>query len=328
MTVAIVRTLHILLLGVSMVAALGGTASAQIYPNKPVRLVVPFPPGGPTDIVARPLAQMLTEQFKQQVIVDNRAGAGGIIGADNVAKSAADGYSLLLATVGTHAINPSLYKKLPYDAVSDFTPINLVAEAPVTVVVNPGTSLGSVRELIERAKRAPGTLNFGTAGNGTPGHLTGELFKSAVQVDLKHVPYKGSAPAVTDLLGGQIQMMFDPLQSVISHVQSGKLKILAVSSAKRASVLPNVPTLAESGLKDFEATAWWGVFAPARLPEALANELNAAIERVVRSSGFQERLGPLGVQALGGSRADFAQFQKREIEKWGKAVRASGATLD
>jgi len=306
----------------------GGTALAQTYPNKPVRLVVPFPPGGPTDIVARPLAQMLTEQFKQQVIVDNRAGAGGVIGADNVAKSPADGYSLLLATVGTHAINPSLYKKLPYDAVKDFTPVSLVAEAPVTLVVNPGTSIASVRELIERAKRAPGTLNFGTAGNGTPGHLTGEMFKSAAQVDLKHVPYKGSAPAVTDLLGGQIQLMFDPLQSVISHVQSGKLKILALSSAKRSSVLLNVPTLAESGLTGFEATAWWGVFAPARLQEPLANQLNTAIERVVRSPAFQDRLVPLGVQPLGGTRSDFAQFQKREIEKWGKAVRASGATLD
>jgi len=316
------------LCGLLPAAIFCGAISAQTYPAKPIRLVVPFPPGGPTDIVARPLAQMLTDQLKQQVIVDNRGGAGGVIGADNVAKSAPDGYSLLMATVGTHAINPTLYKKLPYDAVGDFTPIDLVAAAPVAVVVNPTTSIGSIRDLIERAKRAPGSLNYGSAGNGTPGHLTGEMFKSAAQVDLRHVPYKGSAPAVTDLLGGQIELMFDPLQSVMAHVQSGKLKILAVSSAKRASVLPNAPTLAESGLKDFEATAWWGVFAPARLPEALANQLNSATERVVHSAPFQERLGPLGVQAMGGSRAEFAQFQKREIEKWGKAVRASGATLD
>jgi tripartite-type tricarboxylate transporter receptor subunit TctC len=311
-----------------LAAVLCGAASAETYPVRPVRLVVPFPPGGPTDIVARPLAQRLGEQLKQQVIVDNRAGAGGIIGADSVAKSAADGYSLLMATVGTHAINPTLYKKLPYDAIADFTPIDLVAAAPVSVVVNPATSIGSLRELIERAKRAPGSLNYGSAGNGSPGHLTGELFKSAARVDLRHVPYKGSAPAVTDLLGGQIELMFDPLQSVIAQAQSGKLKILAISSAKRASVLPNVPTFAESGLKDFEATAWWGVFAPARLPEALASQLNAATERVVHAAPFQERLVPLGVQPMGGSRAEFAQFQKREIEKWGKAVRASGATLD
>jgi len=290
--------------------------------------VVPFPPGGPTDIVARPLAQMLSEQLKQQVIVDNRGGAGGIIGADNVAKSAPDGYSLLMATVGTHAINPTLYKKLPYDAVADFTPIDLVAAAPVSVVVNPSQSISSIADLIARAKKNPGALNYGSAGNGTPGHLTAELFKSAAQVDLRHVPYKGSAPAVTDLLGGQIELMFDPLQSVIAHVQSGKLKILAVSSAKRVSILPNVPTFAESGLKGFEATAWWGVFAPAHLPEPLASQLNAVTEKAVRSASFQDRLGPLGVLPMGGSRADFAQFQKREIEKWGKAVRASGATLD
>jgi tripartite-type tricarboxylate transporter receptor subunit TctC len=326
--VIVIRTVWRTLQTLPVVIILCSTAQAQTYPNKPVRLVVPFPPGGPTDIVARPLAQMLSEELKQQVIVDNRGGAGGIIGADNVAKSAPDGYSLLMATVGTHAINATLYRKLPYDAVADFTPIDLVAAAPVSVVVNPATSIGSVHELIERAKRSPGALNYGSAGNGTPGHLTGEMFKSAAQVDLKHVPYKGSAPAVTDLLGGQIELMFDPLQSVIAHVQSGKLKILAVSSAKRASILPNVPTFSESGLKDFEAIAWWGVFAPARLPEALANQLNATTEKVVHAAPFQERLGPLGVQPMGGSRADFAQFQKREIEKWGKAVRASGATLD
>jgi len=312
----------------ALAAALCSTASAQTYPTKPIRMVVPFPPGGATDIVARPLAQMLTEELKQQVIVDNRGGAGGIIGADNVAKSAADGYSLLMATVGTHAINPTLYKKLPYDAVQDFTPIDLVAAAPVAIVVNPAQPIGSVRELIERAKRAPGSLNYGSAGNGTPGHLTGEMFKNAAQVDLRHVPYKGGAPAITDLLGGQIELMFEPLQSVIAHVQSGKLKILALSSAKRSSALPNVPTFAESGLKDFEATAWWGVFAPAHVSETIANQVNAATERVVRSSAFQERLGPLGVQPIGGTRAEFAQFQKHEIEKWGKAVRASGATLD
>jgi tripartite-type tricarboxylate transporter receptor subunit TctC len=271
---------------------------------------------------------MLAEGFKQQVIVDNRGGAGGSIGAENVAKSAADGYSLLMATVGTHAINPTLYRKLPYDAVRDFTPIELVAAAPVTLVVNPSQSIGSIRELIARVQRSPGSLNYGSAGNGTPGHLTGEMFKSAANVDLRHVPYKGSAPAITDLLGGQIELMFDPLQSMMAHIQSGKLRILAVSSATRSSVLPNVPTFAEAGLKDFETTAWWGVFAPANLPETLANQLHAVVDGVVRSAGFRERLGPLGVQPIGGTRADFAQFQKHEIAKWGKAVRESGATLD
>ena len=177
-------------------------------------------------------------------------------------------------------------------------------------------------------KRARASLNYGSAGNGTPGHLTGEMFKNAAGVELRHVPYKGSAPAVTDLLGGQIQLMFDPLQSVLAHVQSGKLKIVGVSSATRSAVLPNVPTFAQAGLKDFETTAWWGVFAPANLPEAVAKVLHAAIDAVVRSDAFRDRLNPLGVQAMGGSRADFAQFQKKEIEKWGRSVRQSGATVD
>jgi tripartite-type tricarboxylate transporter receptor subunit TctC len=233
-----------------------------------------------------------------------------------------------MATVGTHAINPSLYKNLPYDAVRDFTPIALVAAAPVALVAHPDQAAGSIGELIAQAKRSPASLNYGSAGNGTPGHLTGEMFKSAAGVELRHVPYKGSAPAVTDLLGGQIQLMFDPLQSVLAHVQSGKLKILGVSSAARSAVLPNVPTFAESGLKDFESIAWWGVFGPAQLPEPIASRLNAAIDGIVRSDAFRDRLAPLGVQPMGGSRAAFALFQKKEIEKWGSSVRQSGASLD
>lgn len=301
---------------------------AQAYPSKPIRLVVPFPPGGPTDIVARPLAQMLSEAVKQQVLIDNRGGAGGSIGAENVAKSAADGYSLIMATVGTHAINATLYRKLPYDPVRDFTPVVLVAAAPVALVVNPAQPIGTVQELIAQAQKAPGTLYYGTAGNGTPGHLTGEMFRAASGADLRHVPYKGSAPAIIDLLGGQIQVMFDPLQSVLGHIQSGKLKILAVSSRDRSPVAPEVPTFAESGLAGFESTAWWGVFGPANLPPAIADQLNAEINRIVRSNEFRQKLGPLGVQPLGGTREEFAAFQKREIEKWGRSVRASGATVD
>jgi tripartite-type tricarboxylate transporter receptor subunit TctC len=305
-----------------------GVAAAQAFPAKPIRLVVPFPPGGPTDIVARPLAQMLSDSVKQPVVVDNRGGAGGTIGADNVAKSAPDGYSLLMATVGTHAINPSLYKSLPYDAVHDFTPIILAASGPVALVAQPSQSIASIPELIARAKRSPASLDYGSAGNGTPGHLTGEMFNSAAGVKLRHIPYKGSAPAVTDLLGGQIPLMFDPLQSVLAHVQSGKLKILGVSSARRASVLPDVPTFAEAGLPNFEATAWWAVFGPANLPEDVAGRLNSALDAAVRSAAFRERLAPLGVQAMGGSRAELASFQKKEIEKWSNSVRQSGATVE
>jgi len=310
------------------VSAMCTMAVAQNYPTKPIRLVVPFPAGGSTDIVARPLAQSLSEALKQQVIVDNRGGAGGSIGAENVAKSPADGYTLIMATVGTHAINASLYKNLAYDPVKDFMPIALVAAAPVALVAHPSLLVNSVADLIARAKAQPGSISFGTAGNGTPGHLTGEMFRAITGADLKHVPYKGSAPAITDLIGGQIQLMFDPLQSVLPHVQAGKLKLLAVSSATRSAAAPDVPTLSEAGLKDFEATAWWGVFAPANLSSAIAAQLNAEIDRVVRSEPFRERLVPRGVQVIGGSREDFAQFQQRELVKWGKAVRDSGAAVD
>jgi len=224
-------------------------ASAQSFPDKPLRLIVPFPAGGPTDIVARPLGQLLSDSLKQPVVIDNRGGAGGSIGADLVAKSPPDGYTLIMATVGTHAINGSLYKKLPYDPVKDFTPIALVASAPVAVVVNPAQPYKSIGDLVSAANANPGKVSFGSAGSGTPGHLTGEMFAASAGVKLQHVPYKGSAPAVTDLLGGQIPMMFDPLQSVIANVRAGKLRALAISSTKRSPLLPDVPTLAEAGLK-------------------------------------------------------------------------------
>jgi tripartite-type tricarboxylate transporter receptor subunit TctC len=305
-------------------AAMPPIATAQAFPDRSVRLVVPFPPGGPTDIVARPMAQMLGDALKQSVIVDNRGGAGGSIGADLVAKAAPDGYTLLMGTVGTSAINGALYSKLPHDPVKDFTPIALVASAPVTVVVHPDAAIGSVRELIDKARAKPGTVIFGSAGSGTPGHLTGEMFATAAGVKLRHVPYKGSAPAITDLLGNQIPMMFDPLQSVIQHINAGKLRALAVSGNARSPVLPNVPTLAESGVDNFETTAWWGVFAPANLPADVGARLRSEIERIVRSSAFRDKLGNLGVVPSTESRS-LAEYQRDELVKWGKAVRESGA---
>ena len=209
--------------------------AAQPTPGGQVRVVVPFPAGGPTDIVARPLAQLLGDALKATVVIDNRGGAGGSLGADAVAKSAPDGRTLLMGTVGTHAINPALYKKLPYDAQRDFTPIALVAMAPVAIVVHPAQPIKSVADLVSLARRMPGQLNFGSAGAGTPGHLTGEIFKSAADINLQHVPYRGSAPAVTDLLGGQLQLMFDPLQSVLSNVQGGRLRAIAISSRARGA---------------------------------------------------------------------------------------------
>jgi tripartite-type tricarboxylate transporter receptor subunit TctC len=279
-------------------------------------------------MVARPLAQFLGERLKQQIIVENRGGAGGGIGAELVAKAPADGYTLLMATVGTQAINATLYKRLGYDPVKDFTPVSLVAAAPVALVVNPSVPVKSVAELIALAKSKPGSLNFGTAGNGTPGHLTGEMFRVAAGVDIKHVPYKGSAPAITDLLGGQTQLMFDPLQSVLPQVRAGRLRLLAISSKARSPAAPDVPTFAEAGLRNFEATAWWGVFAPANLPAAIATRLNAEINAVVRSERFRALLVPQGVTVSGDTREEFAQFQQRELVKWGKAVRDSGASVD
>jgi tripartite-type tricarboxylate transporter receptor subunit TctC len=304
------------------------TASAQPFAGKQIKFVVPFPAGGPTDIVARPLALLLANALNANIVVDNRGGAGGSIGADVVAKAAPDGGTLLMGTVGTNAINQTLYKKLAYDAVRDFTPVSLVAAAPVAVVAHPSLKADSLADLVALAKASPGKLTYGSAGNGTPGHLTAEMFKVAAGVNLQHVPYRGSAPAINDLVGGQINMMFDPLQSVLAHVKAGRLRALAVSSAARAPVLAEVPTIAESGYKDFESTAWWAVFAPAHLPADLATPLADAIGKVVRGAKFRETLEPLGVVPTAMSGPAFAAFQQRELVKWGKAVHDSGASID
>lgn len=307
---------------------LPSTGFAQAYPSKPIRLVVPFPAGGPTDIVARPLAILLGESLKQQVIIDNRGGAGGSIGADFVAKSAPDGYTLLMGTVGTNAINGSLYKQLAYDTTKDFTPIALVASAPVVIVVNPSTNINSLADLVREAKAKPDSIGFGTAGNGTPGHLTGALFETTSQIKMKHIPYKGSAPAMTDLIGGQIPVMFDPIQSAITHINSGRVRPLAVTSKNRSPLLPNVPTVAELGYPQFESTAWWAVFGPAKLPPAIADKLRAETEKVAASAAFKDRLGNLGVLPNTDFKVSLADFQTKEIAKWARAVRDSGATID
>lgn len=304
-------------------------ANAQTLAGKQIRVVIPFPAGGPTDIVARPFAQMLGENLKATVIADNRGGAGGSIGADAVAKAAPDGLSLLVGTVGTHAINLTLYPKLTYDPVRDFTPLALIAQAPVAVVVHPAQPVKSLAELVALAKAMPGKLDYGSAGVGTPGHLTGEMFKAVAGIDIQHVPYKGSAPAISDLIGGQIQIMFDPLQSVLSNVQGGKLRALAVSSKVRSPIVPDVPTIAESGYDSFETTAWWGVFAPAKLPDALTALLVEEVARIARSDGFRSKLEPLGVTPVTGlAGAAFADFQRSEIAKWGKVVRDAGVKAE
>jgi tripartite-type tricarboxylate transporter receptor subunit TctC len=303
-------------------------ATAQSLAGQPIRLVVPFPPAGATDIVARPLAHIWGDAAKLTVIVVNHGGAGGSLGAEDVAKAPPDGHTLLMGTVGTQAINASLYKHLPYDPTRDFTPIALVAMAPVTIVVHPSLAVHNVADLVALAKRSPGKLNYGTGGAGTPGHLTAEMFKAVAGIDIQHVPYKGGGPAITDLLAGNIQLMFEPLQSLLPHVKAGKMRAIAVSSKVRSPAIPNVPTIAESGYPDFEATAWWGIFGPANLPPAVVDELTGNIKEAVNSIAFHSALVPLGVQPMFRDNIALAAFQKGELVKWGKAVRISGASVD
>lgn len=304
-------------------------ASAQAgYPTKPVRLVVPFPAGGTTDILARAVAQKLSETWGQQVIVDNRPGAGGNIGSEVVAKSVPDGYTLMMGTVGTHAINPSLYARMPYDHVKDFAPVILVAGVPNVLVVNPSLPVKSVQELIAYGKAHPGALNFASSGNGTSIHLSGELFRTMTGVEMTHVPYKGSAPALTDLVGGQVQLMFDNLPSSLAFIKAGKLRALAVTSAERSTALPDVPTLAESGLKGFEASSWFGVLAPAGTPSDIVTKINAAVASWLATPEARDRLAGQGALAAGGSPGAFAKHIGDETAKWQKVVKASGAHVD
>ena len=298
------------------------------YPSKPIRLVVPFPPGGTTDILARAVAQKLTVDWHQQVIVDNRPGAGGNIGADLVAKSPPDGYTLLMGTIGTQSINPSLYARMPYDAQKDFAPVILVAGVPNVLEVNPSLPVHTVQELIAYAKANPGKLNFASSGNGTSIHLSGELFKSMAGVQMTHVPYKGSAPALADLVGGQVQLMFDNLPSSLGLIKGGKLRAIAVTSAARAPALPDIPTIAESGLPAYEATAWFGVLAPAKTPPAIVDKLNAAIGAWLASPEARDKLASQGAAAAGGTAADFARYIASETTKWANVVKVSGAHID
>ena len=325
---SVMRTLlAVLTATLSIVAGIVPVAAAD-YPTKPIRLVVPFPPGGTTDILARAVAQKLSETWNQQVIVDNRPGAGGNIGSDLVAKAAPDGYTLVMGTVGTHAINPNLYAKMPYDHVKDFAPVILVAGVPNVLVVNPSLPVHSVKELIDYAKANPGKLNFASSGNGTSIHLSGELFKTMAGVQMTHVPYKGSSPALADLMGGQVQLMFDNLPSSLGLIKGGKLRAIAVTSTTRAAALPDVPTIAESGLPGFEASSWFGVLAPAGTPHEIVAKLNGTIAAWLATPEAKEKLLAQGAIAAGGSPDDFARHIDRETVKWATVVKASGAHID
>ena len=297
------------------------------WPNKPVRIVVPFAPAGTTDILARALAPELSRAFGQPFIIENKPGAGGNLGADLVAKSG-DGHTLLMGTVGTHAINPALYARMPYDHVKDFAPVILVAAVPNVLVVHPSVPATTVAELIAYAKANPGKLNFASSGSGTSIHLAGELFKVMAGVQMTHVPYKGSAPAIADLLGGQVQLMFDNLPSALPQIRAGKLRALAVTSSQRAAALPDVPTIAESGLPGYEASSWFGLLAPAGTPADIVAKINGEVARWLASPEAKEKLLAQGANAAGGTPEDFVRHIAAETAKWQKVVKESGAKVD
>ena len=303
-------------------------AAADAYPARPIRFVVAFPPGGGTDIIARSIAQKLAERLAQQVVVDNRPGAGGNIGTDIVAKSAPDGYTLLMGSAGPLAINASLFDKMPFDPIRDLAPVTLAASTPNVLVVHPSLKAATVNELIALAKARPGEINFASSGHGTPAHLAGELFNSMAGVKLVHVPYKGAAPALADLLGGQVQLMFSTMPPALPHVKDGKLRALAVTSSKRSRATPELPTVDEAALPGFEANTWHGVVVPAGTPAAVVVRLNREIVAILHMPEVVGRLSGQGAEALGSTPEEFAAYIKSETLKWAKVVRDSGAKAD
>ncbi|ASI70261.1 MULTISPECIES: Bug family tripartite tricarboxylate transporter substrate binding protein [Diaphorobacter] len=315
-------------LAVAAAGALPLGALAQNFPTKPITIIVPFSAGGTTDILARIVGQGLTTELGQSVVVDNKPGAGGNIGGSLAAKAAADGYTLFMGTVGTHAINQSLYKKMPFDPVKDFAPLSRVATVPNLLVAHPSQPFKTVKEMIAYAKANPGKITFGSPGSGASPHVSGELFKSMTGTDLLHIPYKGSAPAMTDLLGGQTSVMFDNMPSAIQHVRSGKLRPIAVTTAKRSPELPDVPTIAEAGVPGYEATSWFGMFAPAGTPKPVLDKLHAALIKVLNQADVKKKIAEQGGDVVAETPAQFAAFIQAESVKWGKVVKESGATAD
>jgi tripartite-type tricarboxylate transporter receptor subunit TctC len=317
------RFLFVLLLGVVLPAQ-----SQSEYPSKPIRLIVQFTPGTSTDIIGRLVAQKFTEAWGQPVIVDNRPGAGAIIGTEAAAKSPPDGYTLVMAVSSAFGINPGLFPNLSYDVMRDFSLISNVVMTPQTLVVPGNSEVKSVKELVALAKAKPGALNYGSLGSGSTSHLTMELFRSTAGIQLTHVPYKGSPPAYTDLFSGNIQLMFDAIPAVLPHAKSGKLRALAVGSITRSPFLPEVPTVAESGYPGFEAVGWIGIAAPAKTPDAILDKINAEIAKLLATADTKERLASLGVTPAADSRAHFTGFVRSEIAKWGKLIRDAGVKAD
>jgi tripartite-type tricarboxylate transporter receptor subunit TctC len=312
----------------------GGTAFAQSYPSKPIKIVVPFPAGGTTDILARAVGAELTKAWGLQVIIDNRPGAGGNIGSDMVAKSPPDGYTLLMGTVGTHGINQALYAKLPFDPVKDFVPVTLVAAVPNVLALNAGfadkNKITDVKSFVEYAKAHPGKLNMASSGNGTSIHLAGELFKAQTKTYMLHIPYRGSAPAITDLIAGQADLMFDNLPSSLPFIKAGKLRALGLTGSNPSPALPGVPPIAQSGgdLAKYEASSWFGLLAPAGTPKEIVNKLQQEIAKALASPAVKEKMIAQGADPVGNTSEQFAVVIQSELKKWAQVVKISGAKVD
>lgn len=309
-------------------ALIAASAHAQAWPSKPIRYIVPFAPGGTTDILARTVGDKLAIALGQPVVIENKPGAGGGVGAEITAKSAPDGYTIMGGTISTHAINASLYKSLPYDPIRDFAPIVLIARVPNMLVVHPDIPAKNVSELIALLRANPGKYTFASSGNGTSQHLSGELFKSMAGAEMQHVPYKGSPPALQDVMGGQVSMTFDNITTAWPLAKGGKLRALAVTTAKRSAIAPDVPTLAEAGLPGFEVGSWQGVFAPAGTPPDIVKRLNAEIVKILNTPDVRDKLAALGAEVVGNSPEEFATMVKAEVGKWADVVKKSGARVD
>ena len=323
-----IRTSAAVLLALPMLGALVDAGAGEIaFPTRPVRFIVPYAPGGGADTLARSVGVPLAEIVGQTVVIDNRGGGGTILGSDIAAKAPPDGHTIIMIT-STHAVVSSLYKKLPYDPIADFSPVIRVASAPNILVVHPSIGVSTVKELVALATSKPGQLVYASSGNGGGSHLAMELFRSVTHIDLIHVPHRGTGPAMIDLLSGQAKLMFGGLIGTLPHVKSGRLKTLAISSAHRSQLLPDVPTIAESGYPDFEAATWYGVAAPARTPIPVINKLNQAIRQALQDRRFSQRITSQGAAPSPNSPAEFAAFIKTEVAKWGKVVRDAGAHAD
>jgi tripartite-type tricarboxylate transporter receptor subunit TctC len=324
------RNIDLLCRAVMLVAALAaGVSAAQVYPTKPIRMIVGFPPGGGTDVMARLVVPKMIEAWGQQVVIDNRAGATGIIGTDLVAKAVPDGYTLLMGHVATNAIAASLFAKLPFDPARDFAPITRVSSVPHLLVVHPSVDARTVKDLIAFAQARPGQITFPSAGNGSTPHLAGEIFKTMTGVNLVHVPYKGSGQSMQDLLGGQVQVAFDTTPAVMQYVKAGRLRPLGVSTLKRLAALPEVPTIAESGVPGYEVTTWYGLFAPAGTPPAIVRKVFTEVARIVRLPDVKERLDGLGTEeTTNASPEEFAALVKADIAKYATVIKAAGLRID